>query len=323
MKAIVQNGYGSADVLELREIELPAVTDDTVLVAIRAASLNAADWHLLKRLPHLISLAVFRRRPPRVRGGDLAGTVESVGKNVTRFKPGDEVFGVGRGTFAEYAVAPEHALAPKPRNLTFEQAAALAIAGLTALQGLRDKGQIKAGQKVLIYGAGGGVGTFAVQIARAFGAHVTAVTRAANLELVRAIGADEVVDYTTDDFTARGQRYDVLFDVGANRSFEECRRVLAPGGVLVLAGAAGGRGLFAPIARLVKGQLLSRFGGERIVPFVARVTHEDLVALKELVESGKVSPVIDRQYSLSEVPGAMGYLGTRTARGKLVVSIRR
>jgi NADPH:quinone reductase-like Zn-dependent oxidoreductase len=236
MKAIVQDRYGSPDGLQLREIDKPIVGDDRVLVRVRAASVNAADWHLMRRLPHLIAL-LLGRRASRVRGGDMAGVVEAIGKNVTRFKPGDEVFGAGPGTFAEYATASEDRLAPKPRDLTFEQAAAIPGAGCTALQGLRDKAHVQPGHRVLVYGAGGGVGTFAVQIAKSLGAHVTAVTSTANVGLVRSIGSDEVVDYTKEDFTKRGQRYDVLLDIGANRSFADCRRVLRSNGTLLLVGA--------------------------------------------------------------------------------------
>ena len=317
MKAIVQVRYGSPDGLVLREIEKPVVGDDRVLVRVRAASVNAADWHLMRRLPHLIGMLL---RMPRtsVRGGDLAGHVEAAGKNVTRFKPGDEVFGVGIGSFAEYATASEDRLAPKPRNLTFEQAAAIPCAGCTALQGLRDKGQVKAGQRVLIYGAGGGVGTFAVQIAKSLGAFVTAVTSTRNLDLVHSIGADEAIDYTREDFTRRAQRYDVLFDIGADRSYMDCQRVLAPNGRLVLCGAPSG--LWTPLWRLLKAQLTSRAGSQRLT-FLARVRHGDLVVLKELVETGKLSPVIDRVYPLSEVPDALRYLGTRQVRGKVVISV--
>ncbi len=317
MKAIVQVRYGSPDGLDLREIDKPVVGDDRVLVRVRGASVNASDWHLMHRLPHLIGILLGMPRS-RVRGGDLAGHVEAVGKNVTRFQPGDEVFGVGIGTFAEYTTALEDRLAPKPRNLTFEQAAAIPVAGCTALQGLRDTGQVKAGQKVLVYGAGGGVGTFAVQIAKALGAHVTAVTSAGNVDLLQSIGADETIDYTKEDFTQRGQRYDVLFDIGANRSYADCQRVLAPNGKLVLCGAPSG--LWAALSRLFKAQLMSRTGSQR-KGFLARVRNGDLVVLKELVEAGKLSAVIDRQYPLSQVPDALRYLGTRHARGKVVISV--
>lgn len=321
MKAIVQDGYGSPDVLTLCEVEKPVLDDDRVLVRVRAASVNAADWHILRsRLPQLIGF-LLRVPSSRVRGGDLSGVVEAVGRNVTRFKPGDEVFGVGRGSFAEYATAPENALALKPRGLSFEQAAAIPGAGCTALQGLRDKGHLTPGQTVLINGAGGGVGTFAVQIAKALGARVTAVTSPRNMDLLRSIGADEIVDYTKEDFTKRGQRYDVLFDVGANRSFADCRRVLSSNGVLVLVGAGRGRGTLAPLVRVLKGQLLSRIGSLRVAPMLTRVRHEDLVVLKELVEAGKLSPVIDRRYPLREVPDAVRYVGEGDARGKVVIDV--
>ncbi|MGA2263521.1 MAG: NAD(P)-dependent alcohol dehydrogenase, partial [Acidobacteriota bacterium] len=235
MRAIVQDRYGSPDLLELREIEKPVVGDDRVLVRVLSASVNAADWHLMRRLPHVIGM-LLRMPMSRIRGGDLAGRVEAVGKNVARFKPGDEVFGVGIGTFAEYTTTFEDRLALKPSNLTFEQAAAIPIAGCTALQGLRDNSHVLPGQRVLIYGAGGGVGTFAVQIAKSLGAHVTAVTNSENVDLLHSIGADEVIDYAREDFTRRADRYDVLFDIGANRTYADCRRVLAPNGKLVLCG---------------------------------------------------------------------------------------
>ncbi|HET6373762.1 MAG TPA: NAD(P)-dependent alcohol dehydrogenase [Candidatus Polarisedimenticolia bacterium] len=318
MKAIVQHGYGSPDVLSLREIDTPVAGDDGVLVRISAASVNAADWHLSQGLPRFLGRLLPISRGS-VRGFDLAGSVESVGKNVTRFKPGDEVFGTGMGTFAEYVSTTQDRLALKPRGLSFEQAAALPVAGFTALQGLRDKGRVQPGQRVLIYGAGGGVGTFAVQIAKSLGAHVTAVSCTSNVDLLRSIGADEVIDYTKEDFTRGGERYDVLFDIGANRSFAECRRVMAPNGTLVLAGAA--KGLWAIASRLLKAPLLSRMGSQRFAPFLARTKHEDLVALKDLVEAEKLSPVIDRRYPLSEAPDAVRYVGTGAARGKVVISV--
>jgi NADPH:quinone reductase-like Zn-dependent oxidoreductase len=318
MKAIVQDGYGSADVLHLRDVELPAAGEDGVLVRVRAASINAADWHMLGRLAHVIG---FLMRVPigRIRGGDLAGIVEAVGKSVTRFKPGDEVFGVGRGSFAEFAVAPERGLAPKPRSLTFAEAAALPIAGVTALQGLRDPGQVKPGQRVLVYGAGGGVGTLAVQIAKALGAHVTAVSRTRNLDVLRSIGVDAVIDYTNEDFTRCGRRFDVVFDLGANRSLADCRRVLASDGRLVLAGAASSLGKI--VMRLLGARLLSRANGQRIASFLARVNGTDLETLKELADAGKLSPVVDRQYPLSRVPDALRYVGTRQAVGKVVIQV--
>ncbi len=317
MAAIVQEGYGSPDVLHLRQIDRPVLTDDRVLVRVRAASVNAADWHMMGMLPHVIG-RFLAGSVPRVRGGDLAGEVEAVGRNVTRFQPGDQVFGAAPGSFAEFAAAREDHLAPRPSNLTFEQAATIPGAGCTALLGLRDRGQVRAGQRVMIYGAGGGVGTFAVQVARALGAHVTAVTRTENLDLVRSIGAGEVVDYTKEDFTRRGERYDVLFDVGGDRSSADCMRVLAPTGKLVLVGAPRGR--WAIVSRVLEMMLMPRRSGRRIV-FMASVRTETLVALKELAESGKLTPVIDRQYPLSETADALRYLGTGRARGKVVIRI--
>ena len=317
MKAIVQDRYGSPDWLTLREIPRPVATADRVLVKVHAASVNASDWHLMRRLPHLIGRLLGLPKSS-IRGSDMAGQVEAVGKNVTRFKPGDEVFGAGIGTFAEYTTAFEDRLAPKPRNLTFAQAAAIPGAGCTALQGLRDKAQVKSGERVLIYGAGGGVGTFAVQIAKSFGAQVTAVTGTGNVELLRSIGANEVIDYTKEDFTTRGERYDVLFDIGANRSFADCGRALASSGRLVLAGAPSGLG--AVLSRLLKARFMS-VGGNHPISFMARVRSGDLVVLKELAEAGKLAPVIDRQYPLSETPDAVRYLGTRQARGKVVISV--
>jgi 2-desacetyl-2-hydroxyethyl bacteriochlorophyllide A dehydrogenase len=312
MKAIVQTGYGSPDVLELREIEPPAVTDDAILVRIRAASINAMDWHSLRRLGHVIA-RLLGKPLPRVRGVDMAGVVEACGRNVSRFEPGDEVFGVARGTFAEYATTTEARLALKPRTLTFEQAAAIPVAGCTALQGLRDKAQVRTGQGVLIYGAGGGVGTFAVQIAAALGARVTAVTRTAHFDHLRSIGADRVVDYTREDFTRLEQRYDVIFDIAGDRSSADCRRVLTPGGKLLLVGAASKPGAF--MARLFEA-----LTGRRVI-VSARMTGEDLVALKELAEAGKLSPVIDRTYPLNAVSEAFRYFGTGRVRGKVAISV--
>jgi NADPH:quinone reductase-like Zn-dependent oxidoreductase len=317
MKAVVQERYGSPDGLVLREIERPAVADDRVLVRVRAASVNASDWHLMRRLPHLIG-KLLGMPSSRVRGGDMAGQVEAVGRNVTRLKPGDEVFGSGIGSFAEYATALEDRLAPKPRNLTFAQAAAIPGAGCTALQGLRDKGRVEPGQRVLIYGAGGGVGTFAVQIAKALGADVTAVSSTGNLDLLRSIGADEVIDYTKEDFTKRGERYDVLFDVGSDRSFAECRRALAPNGRCVLVGAPAA--IWKALWRLLEMQLMPRRDTGRIA-LMTRVTHDDLLVLKDLAEAGKIRPVIDREYPLSGTADAIRHVGTRQVRGKAVIVV--
>jgi len=321
MKAIVQEGYGSADVLHLREIAQPAVPDDGVLVRIHAASVNAMDCHFLHgALPVRLMMGLRRPKVP-VRGVDLAGQVETVGKSVTRFKPGDEVFGSARGTFAEYAVAVEDRLAPKPQRLTFEQAAAIPVAGLTALQGLRDRARVQPGQRVLIHGAGGGVGTFAVQIAKALGAHVTAVTGPDNVDLVRSLGPDEVIDYTREDFARRSERYDVFFDVAAHRPLADCRRVLMPGGTLVMAGAPKG-GVFSVVARLLGVAVLSRFARPQQIGLVsAKVKPQDLAALAELTGSGKVTPAIDRTYSLEQVPDAFRYAGGGRARAKVVIRV--
>jgi NADPH:quinone reductase-like Zn-dependent oxidoreductase len=321
MKAIVQDGEGSADVLQLREIDKPVVSEGQVLVRVRAASINALDWHTVHsgRMVRMVA-SVLRQPVIPVRGVDLAGQVEAVGKNVTRLRPGDEVFGAGLGTFAEYAIAKEDRLALKPANMSFAQAAAMGVAAITALQGLRDRGQVRPGQRVLIYGAGGGVGTFAVQVAKALGAHVTAVTSTRNLELVGSLGPDELIDYTREDFTRRGERYDVIFDLAADRSFEECRRALTPSGRLILAGAAK-KGRLGPLMRPVVAFVRSRLGSRWLVLLLARVRHEDLVVLKELVEAGKLCPVIDRQYPLSEVPEAIRYVGSGQARAKVVINV--
>ena len=321
MKAIVQDGYGSADVLKLQEIERPVVADDRVLVRVRAASVNALDWHSVHggKAVRLIGSLMGQKFNP-VRGADLAGTVEAVGKDVTSVRPGDEVFGTGRGTFAEYATASEKGLAPKPRQLTFAEASAMGVAAVTALQGLRDRGQVKPGQRVLIYGAGGGVGTFGVQIAKALGAHVTAVTSTRNLEIVRSMGPDEVIDYTQEDITRRGQRYDVILDVAGNRSFSAMRRVLMPGGRLVVTGAAK-TSMLAVMWRAIVPLVRKRFGNTWLVPFLAHVTHDDLLVLKELAEAGKLRPVIDRQYPLTEAAEAVRYVGTGQARAKVVIDV--
>ena len=321
MRAIVQDGYGSADVLRLQEIDKPVVADDGVLVRVRAASVNALDWHTVHggRAVRMIGTLMRQSFDP-VRGADLAGEVEAVGKDVTGLRPGDEVFGTGRGTFAEYAIASEKSLAPKPRQLTFAEASAMGVAAITALQGLRDRGRVKTGQQVLIYGAGGGVGTFGVQIAKALGAHVIAVTSTRNLEIVRSMGPDEVIDYTQEDITKRGQRYDVILDVAANRSFSAMRRVLAPGGRLVVTGAAK-TSMLAVMWRAIVPLVRKRFGNKWLVPFLASVTQEDLLFLKELAEAGKLRPVIDRQYPLSDTAGAVRYVGTGQARAKVVIDV--
>jgi len=322
MKAIVQEGSGSADVLHLREIDRPELPDDRVLVRVRAASVNALDWHTVHG-GRLVSAVGFLLRQPTfpIRGADLSGHVEAVGKNVTRLRPGDAVFGTARGTFAEFTIAREDRLVLKPPQLSFAQAGAMGVAALTALQGLRDRGQVAPGTRVLIHGAGGGVGTFAVQIAKALGGHVTAVTSTRNLELVRSLGPDEAIDYTNEDFTRHPERYDVIFDVAATRSFADCRRVLRPNGKIVLTGAAKG-GMVRTLSRALAGIVRSRYFGSRwLVPFLATVTYEDLIVLKELVEAGKVCPVIDREYTLSEAAEAVRYVGTGQARAKVVITV--
>lgn len=320
MKAIVQDRYGSPDVLELREIDKPVPGDDAVLVRVRAASVNALDWHLMRALPHLVRLSDGLRKPKQsVRGVDVAGEVEQVGKNVTHLQAGDRVFGHRSGAFAEYVAG--RTFVPMPANLTFEQAAAVPVAGCTALQALRDHGQLQSGQTVLIYGSGGGVGTFAAQIAKALGATVTAVTNTGNLELLRSIGADQVIDYNREDFTRNGRRYDLIVDLGGNRRVSTMRhRALTPNGTLVLVGAGRGQWL-GPVIRPVVAMAVSRFVSQRLVPFIAKVTKEDLLFLKDLIETGKVTPVIDRAFPLSETADALRYLEAGHARGKVVITV--
>jgi NADPH:quinone reductase-like Zn-dependent oxidoreductase len=324
MKAIINNKYGSPDDLKLQEIEKPAIGDDNVLVWVRAASVNPADLTLRGR-PYFIRLMTGLRKPKRsVPGVDVAGVVEAVGENVTEFRPGDEIFGTCGGALAEYALGGKN-FVPKPSNLTFEQAAAVPVAGVTALQGLRDKGEIQPGQTVLINGVAGGVGTFAVQIAKAFGAEVTGVCGTRNVDMVRSIGADHIIDYTQEDFAQSGRRYDLVFDLVGNRSLSDLRRVLKPRGILVLSGGGhdrghGGRGLRL-VVLMVQGILLSRFVSQKLVPFLAKIKKEDLLVLKELVEAGKVTPVIDRTYPLSAAPEAIGYLEAGHARGKVVITV--
>jgi NADPH:quinone reductase-like Zn-dependent oxidoreductase len=322
MRAIVQEGYGSADVLHLREIDKPIVADDHVLVAVRGASVNAADCHFIHGVLPIRVMAGLRKPKVGVRGVDLAGVVEAIGRNVTRFKPGDEVFGVAPGTFAECASTTEGRLVQKPPQLTFEQAAAVPVAATTALQGLRDKADVQPGQRVLVYGAGGGVGSFAVQIAKAFGAYVTAVTSTRNMDLVRSLGPDELIDYTREDFSGRGQRYDVFFDVAATRPLGECQRVLEPNGTFVIAGAPKGNSVAALAWRLGSTLIRSRFLSQRIVTFLARVGQEDLLVLCELIEAGRLFPAIDRTYQgLGEVPDAVRYVLSGQARAKVVIKI--
>jgi NADPH:quinone reductase-like Zn-dependent oxidoreductase len=323
MKAISHDVYGTADVLELRDVDRPVIGDDEVLVRVHAAGIDRGVWHVMTGLPYPIRLAGYGLRAPKnpVLGMDLAGVVEAVGSDVTRFKPGDEVFGIGKGAFAEYARAPENKLAHKPANLTFEQAAVVAVSGLTALQGLRDHGRVQPGQKVLIIGASGGVGTYAVQLAAAFGAEVTAVCSTAKVDMVRTLGAEHVLDYTHDDFAEGRQRYDVILDIGGNASLSRLRRALASKGTLVIAGGETDGRWLGGSDRQIRALVLSRFVGQKLTTFVCSENHEDMIVLKELIEAGKVAPVIDRTYPLSAVPEAIRHLEQGRARGKFVITI--
>lgn len=322
MKAIVQDRYGSPAVLELRDIARPTIVADQVLVKIRAASVNAIDWHFMRGYKPARPMSGERKPNLPVRGVDLAGIVESVGHNVSAFKVGDEVFGLATQTFAEYAVASPGTLVHKPAGMSFERAAAVGVAATTALQGLRDKAKIRAGQRVLINGAGGGVGTFAVQIAKALGAHVTAVTSTRNMDLVAGLGADVLIDYKKTDFTRGSGRYDAIFDVAANRTAADLRRVLVPGGTLVRAGAPR-ESRFTATAR----SLLSRARRRSVIPgpgpvlFMSQPNQSDLLVLKGLIEAGNIVPVIDRTFPLRAVPEALRYLGSGRARAKVVIAI--
>src|SRR5881227_2467745 len=324
MKAIVYCDYGLAN-LKLEEIEKPVPNDDQILVRVRAASVNPYDWHFIEGTPYLMrAMGVGLRKPKDTRlGVDFAGTVEAVGKNVTQFKPGDEVFGGRGGSFAEY-VCPraDRAVALKPANITFEQAASVNIAGITALQALRDQGKVQPGQKVLINGASGGVGTFAVQIAKSFGADVTGVCSTRNLEMVRSLGADHVIDYTKEDFAKGDQRYDVILDNVPNHSLSECRRILNPEGKYVMIGGGGpsDNRWIGPFGRLIQTMLLSPFVSQKMGMMMAELKKSDLAILGDMMQSGKVKPVIDRTYKLSELPEAIRYLEEGHARGKVVIT---
>jgi NADPH:quinone reductase-like Zn-dependent oxidoreductase len=325
MKAIVQDEYGTApeDVLRLDEIARPAIGDGEILVRVHAASVDRGTWHVMTGRPYAIRAAGFGLRRPKGTnpGMSLSGTVEALGKDVSAFAPGDEVFGVGVAAFAEYACASAGKLALKPANLTFEQAAAVPVSGLTALQGLRDKGRVEAGQKVLIIGASGGVGTFAVQVAKAFGAEVTGVCSTAKVELVRSIGADHVIDYTKDDFAVGDERYDVILDIGGNASLPRLRSALAPKGTLVIAGGETDGRWLGGADRQLRALLLSPLVSQRLTTFVCKENHEDLLVLKDLIESGQVTPVVDRSYPLGETPAAIRHLQDGLTRGKVVVAV--
>jgi NADPH:quinone reductase-like Zn-dependent oxidoreductase len=322
MKAIVQDRYGSPDVLQLRDINKPEIGVDDVLVRVHAAGVHIGDWHLMTGEPYLMRIIGFGLRAPkaRVRGMDVAGVVVAVGQNVTRFQAGDEIFGTCDGSFAEYASAREDMLAPKPANLTFEQAAAVPTSAFTALQALHTGG-VQGGQKVLIVGASGGVGMFAVQIAKSFGAEVTGVCSTAKVDTVLAIGADRVIDYTKEEFTRSGPRYDLILDMGGNRSLSQLRRALTPRGTLVLVGGEGGD-RWIGIGRSLQALVVSPFVSHSLRPLVSKPNKADLQFLKELIEDGRVTPVIDRTYPLSAVPDAIRYLHEGRARGKLVIKVQ-
>ena len=324
MKAIVYTKYGAPDVLELKEVEKPTPRDDEVLVKLHAVSANAADLHLLRGDPFLLRLVSGLLKPKNtILGADIAGRVEAVGKNVKEFQPGDEVFGdisaCGWGGFAEYVCARENALVLKPACLTFEQAAAVPMAAVTALQGLRAKGQIQPGQKVLINGASGGVGTFAVQIAKSFGAEVTAVCSTRNVAMARSLGADHVIDYTQEDFTKNGQRYDLILAVNGYQSISDYQRALSPAGMYVMSGGSGAQMSQA----MLLGPWISMTGSKKMGNLLAKPNQKDLVFVKELLEAGKVVPVIDRRYTLSEVPEAIRYLEEGHAKGKVVITLEQ
>ena len=325
MKAIVYCEYGSPDVLKYEEIEKPTPADDEILVKVRAAAVNPLDWHYIRGTPYILRLEAGLRKPKELRlGVDYAGTIESVGKSVTRFKPGDEVFGGRTGAFAEYVVGrADRAVVLKPANIAFEQAATVPIAAITALQALRDKGKLQPGQKVLINGASGGVGTFAVQIARALGAEVTGVTSTKNLDMVRSIGADYVVDYTQEDFTKGTKQYDLILDCVGNLALLDTRRAMKPDGILVQIGGGGPDegNWIGPLAGPIKGLVLSLFVNQEFVPILAQLNPEDLKILADFMQAGKITPVIDRKYPMSETAEAIRYLEKGHAKGKVVITV--
>jgi len=323
MKAIVQSVYGSADVLEFVDIDKPLVGDDDVLLRVHAAGLHIGDWHVMTGLPYMLRFVGFGLRVPnvRVRGIDVAGKVDSVGKNVTEFRAGDDVFGTCNGAFAEYARAPAGNLAHKPTRLTFVQAAAVPTSSFAAVQALRDRGEIRTGQQVLIVGATGGVGAFAVQIAKSFGAEVTGVCSTAAMERVQALGADHVIDYTQEDFARGDRRYDLILDTGGNRSLADLRRALSPRGTLVLIGGEGGNRVMGSTGKWIQALLLSPFVNQKLRPLSTTPNRKDLLFVKELIEAGRLMPVIDRTFALSEVPDAFRFLEKGHGRGKVVITV--
>ena len=320
MQAIVHSRYGPPDALELNDIDQPVINDDAALVRVHAAAVGKGDWLTVRGLPYVARLRYGLTKPKHpVPGFDVAGRLEAVGTNVAQLQPGDEVFGWCDGSFAEYAAVPHHQLRLKPTNLTFEQAAAVPISGFAALQALRDTGGVRPGQQVVIIGASGGVGSFAVQLAKAFGAEVTGVCSTKSVDLVRSIGADQVVDYTQEDFTRTG-RYDLILEMAGNRSLADLRRALTPKGTLVLVGGSGGK-WFMGTGRTLRAVLVSPLVGQRLRSFLSKPRGADLVVLKELIEAGKVTPVIDRTFPLSETPEAIRYVGERSTQGKTVIAV--
>ena len=323
MRAIVRDRYGSADVLRLADVKLPEVGDEDVLVRVRAAGLDRGAWHIMAGLPYLIRIAGYGVRKPRTAGlgTELAGVVEAVGANVTQLQPGEAVFGTCRAAFAQYASARPDELAPMPANLSVEQAAAVPVSGTTALQALRDHGRVRTGQRVLIIGASGGVGTFAVQIAKALGAHVTGVCSTAKLDLVRSLGADHVIDYTTTGIADDGGRYDLVLDIGGNRRLSALRGVLTREGTLVIVGGEGGDRWTGGLHRQTAAMVLSPFVRQRLRTFIAKTTRADLDALRALIEAGSVTPAVDRVIPLEQVPGAIRDLAGGRVRGKVVITV--
>jgi NADPH:quinone reductase-like Zn-dependent oxidoreductase len=326
VKAIVRDTYGSADVLELTDIDKPEPGDDEVLLRVHAASVNPADWHILRGVPYIARMQFGLGKPKdRVLGCDVAGHIEAVGNNVTMLQPGEEVFGSpfmhGLGAFAEWVCISEDLLAPKPANLSFEQVAAVPLAALTALQALRGQGRIEPGYKVLIIGASGGVGTFAVQIAKSFDAEVSGVCSTRNLEMVRALGAEHVIDYTQEDFTHSGQKYDLIFQLAGTLSPSECRSALTSNGTLLISSGESEGSWIGPLDRVIKALVLSPFVSQKMASFTVKPNREDLQLLKQFIEDGTITPVIDRSYPLAQVPEAIRYLEEGHARGKVVISV--
>jgi NADPH:quinone reductase-like Zn-dependent oxidoreductase len=324
MQAIVQDEYGSADVLELRTIDRPRIAADEVLIDVHAAGVDRGVWHLMTGLPYVVRLAGFGVRKPKnpVLGLDVAGRVVAVGDEVDRFQPGDEVFGIGKGSYAQFATADQDKLARKPVNATFEQAAVSAVSGITALQALTDVGQVQAGQKVLIIGASGGVGTYAVQLAKAFGAEVTGVSGPGMTDVVRSIGADHVLDYTREDFVDGQSRYDLILDIGGRNNIRRLRSVLAPKGTLVIVGGEGGNRLTGGVGRQLRAMLLSPFIGQRLTTFISNEHYTLIERLAAHIESGAVTPTIGQRYHLGEVPAAMRHLEAAASSGKSVIAVR-